>query len=242
MENLADKTLAQIVTDNYKAAQVFEKYALDFCCKGKVALSKVCVDKHIEMDVIERELNDLDETNTDIISRFNAWQPSFLVDYIIENHHNYVKEAMDRLIFYTTKISRVHGDRHPELKIISVLFDEVVEELQAHMMKEEDILFPYIKRMDSTLHRDIRNEEDKFVNIENPLHIMEEEHETVGNLMSEIHKLSHNFTPPEDACNTYRVTYAELKEFEKDLHQHIHLENNILFPKARLMDRELREA
>ncbi|MGZ5244382.1 MAG: iron-sulfur cluster repair di-iron protein [Bacteroidia bacterium] len=242
MDNLLQKTLAQIVTDNYKAAEVLEKYDLDFCCKGKISLEKACTDRSLDMTKILAELANLYETNTDILSRFTNWDADFLTNYIENNHHSYVKTASERLLFYTDKIARVHGERHPELLKIAAHFNNVALEMKHHMEKEEIILFPYIKNLAVAKRTNASLPISGFGSVENPIQMMEAEHETAGEICAEIKKLSNNYTTPEDGCNTYRITMAELQEFEKDLHQHVHLENNILFPKAKSLELELKKA
>jgi regulator of cell morphogenesis and NO signaling len=238
MENLTQKTLAQIVTDNYKAAEVLEKYNLDFCCKGKISLEKACTDNNLDMTKILAELANLYETNTDILSRFTHWEADFLADYIVNNHHAYIKSSSERLLFYTEKIARVHGNRHPELIRIAELFEAVAHEMKLHMHKEEVILFPYIKKLAEAKRNNDSSPTAPFGSVENPIKMMEDEHESAGEICFEIRRLTNNYTPPADACNTCKVTFQELNEFEKDLHQHVHLENNILFPKAKQIEKE----
>lgn len=239
MENLSQKTLAQIVTDNYKAAEVLEKYDLDFCCKGKISLEKACAESKLDLTDLLAELAGLYQANTDVQSRFTEWDADFLVDYIINNHHSYVKNASERLLFYTYKIARVHGGRHPELIKIAGLFENIAQEMKHHMEKEEIILFPYIKKLSTASRENSGFPISSFGSVTHPIEMMEAEHETAGELCAEIRKLSNNYATPQDGCNTYRVAMAELKAFERDLHQHVHLENNILFPKAKVLETQL---
>jgi regulator of cell morphogenesis and NO signaling len=239
MSNIQDLTLAEIVSTNYKAAEVFEKFDLDFCCKGKRSLREACEIDQIPMDEIVRDLNDLYDAKSDIIARFNAWDLHFLVDFIVKNHHDYVRSADQRLLFYTQKIAMVHGIHHPELAEVEELFAELSGEMEVHMRKEEFMLFNYIKKLENAIKTGASMDELGFGSVSSPISRMEDEHEEAGKIMFRIRELTNHYNPPADACNTYRITLQELDEYERDLHQHIHLENNILFPKALLLENEI---
>ena len=230
--DIADKTLANIVTENFRAARVMEQFGLDFCCKGKVALHQACENKKIDLNAIIHELNQIDNASDYRTPDFNSWTCSLLAEYIIQNHHNYIWGAAERITRHIQKTASRHGEVHPELIAIADAFNTVIEELKLHMVKEERMLFPYIKSLDEAVRNGAELPSVPFASIYSPIQQMHAEHETAGDLLAEISRLSNNYTPPEDACNTYRVSFAEMGEFEKDLHQHIHLENNILFPKA----------
>jgi regulator of cell morphogenesis and NO signaling len=240
MTYLSDLTLADIVCQNYKAAEVFEKHELDFCCKGKRSLQEACELKSINPDTLISELNNLYETGTDIIVRFNNWSLDFLADFIVKNHHDYVRNANQRLLFYTNKIANAHGKRHPELYEVEEIFAVLSQDMELHMRKEELVLFPYIKKLEGAI---VNNEDSDgglcAGTVGNPISRMEDEHEEAGKLLARIHELTQQYMPPADACNTYKVTLQELHEYERDLHQHIHLENNILFPKALSLEKKL---
>ncbi|RMH76286.1 MAG: iron-sulfur cluster repair di-iron protein, partial [Calditrichaeota bacterium] len=151
----------------------------------------------------------------------------------------YVRESIPLLREYTAKVARVHGDAHPEMVEIARCFEELAQEMEQHMMKEEQVLFPYIKQMVVAEKQGRLLPPPPFGTVQNPIRMMEMEHDRAGELMKQIRKLSRDFSPPEDACNTYRVTYHKLEEFEADLHQHVHLENNILFPGAIALEEKL---
>jgi regulator of cell morphogenesis and NO signaling len=231
VENLVEKTLAEIVTDNIKAAVIFEEFGLDFCCKGNRGLSDACTDKNIDVQKVVNELTNLSRNGNGKENPDN-WTLDFLVDYIINNHHQYVRRMIPVISLHTDKVASVHGKNHPETLKIADLFLEVREELESHMMKEERILFPYIKIMVQSQQDNSQLTPPPFGSIQNPIRMMESEHTSAGDALSQIRELSKNYTHPEDACNTFKALYSELKEFEEDLHKHIHLENNILFPKS----------
>jgi len=235
---LVEKTLAEIVTENIRAAIIFEEYGLDFCCRGNRNLKEACSDKNVDVQKIVNELANLSDTGSGT-QNVNDWQLDFLVDYILNNHHQYVRRMIPVISLHADKVASVHGKNHPETLRIADLFLAVREELEMHMMKEERILFPQIKQMVQTQKENSQYFAPPFGSIQNPIMMMEYEHTSAGDALSQIRELSNNYTHPEDACNTFKALFSELKEFEEDLHKHIHLENNILFPKSITLEAEL---
>ncbi len=226
-----DTLVRDIVTDDYRAAAVLEKYGIDFCCGGAKPLAAACQEAGADSETVLRELAALGDRPADQ-PRFHTWELDFLADYIEANHHAYVRSAVGPLLEHTRTIAEVHGARHPELVEIARLFDGVAAEMMQHLMKEEHILFPYIRELAAAARGGRRPAPPPFGTIRNPIHMMEIEHERAGDGLHRIRALSGSFTVPDDGCATYRVAYRELEAFERDLHQHVHLENNILFPKA----------
>ena len=231
MLDVENKTVAELVTENYKAADVFKKNGIDFCCGGKVSVKSICETKNIGYAKLKSELEAIDQV-ADQAHDFKSWQLDKLVDHIINKHHAYVTENIPIIGQYADKVAKVHGEANPEVVQINYLFKLIAEDLNRHMSKEENILFPYIKNLALVEMKKLEFEKPPFGTVQNPINMMELEHDTVGNYGFKIAELSNNYTPPAHACNTYRVLFAKLKEFEEDLHQHIHLENNILFPRA----------
>ena len=233
MNELLNKTLAQIVTANHQAASVFEKYHLDFCCKGKRPLAEAITEKHLPADQVLKELSEVigKGANKDA-ALLNYITLGQICDYIVATHHEYVKQNAPQIFYYLEKIANKHGGRHPELLKILQLFSQVKEELTEHMFKEENILFPRIKELEKhdTEHSVLSLPASGY--IEAPIAVMEHEHDSAGSLLEQIRERTNNYTPPADACTTYRVAFASLQAFEADLHQHVHMENNILFPRA----------
>ena len=230
MTELMTKSLAQIVNDNHKAAAVFEKYDLDFCCKGKRSLQDACVEKSLPVD---RLLSELQATNpgSEPPVDFGSMTLTQLTDYIVSKHHAYVRSEMPQIHAYLQRVATKHGDRHPEMREVFELFSVIKNEMEGHMDKEELILFPRIEAAEEGA----QSKEVSKMNVlyvQGPIQVMETEHELAGQLMSEIRQLTGNYTPPGDACTTFRLSLAALQAFEVDLHRHVHLENNILFPKA----------
>lgn len=223
-----------ILTSNIKAAHVFEKYGIDFCCKGNRSLGEACAEKNVSVDTILSELNSVKENEKESTSemRFENWDLKFLIDYIVNNHHSYVRNAIPQMMPHIEKVALKHGNKHPELEDVKSLFKEVAEDMISHIQKEETILFHIIRYLVDCGKFNERPKINGFKTVKNPIESMEAEHTNAGGAMEKIRNLTNNFTPPADACNTFKLTYKELEDFEKDLHIHVHLENNILFPKA----------
>ena len=224
-----EKTVADYVTENIKTAHVFKKYGIDFCCGGGVSIEKVCKKMNVDQKVLEKELIEVDVVN-DIIEDYDKWDLVFLMIYIENVHHSYVRESLPIISQYANKVAKVHGHHYAEVVKINDLFHEVADELLLHLQKEEQVLFPYIKKLvDSNGKETIAS---NFGTVQNPIMMLENEHENAGNIFKKIAKLTNNYIPPKEACNTFKALYNKLEEFEQDLHKHIHLENNILHPKA----------
>ena len=239
MEYPYQKKVGQVVAEDFRAAAVFEKYGIDFCCKGNITVDEACENKNIMTEDVMRELKMLLSTDTHQPADYKAWNPVVLVDHILENHHRYITEKTPLILQYLAKLADKHGGRHPELLEVNRLFTESAAALASHMKKEEMILFPWIKKLAEYTLDQGQNMPTPQGRIRNPIDMMMHEHDDEGERFKTISAITNQYQPPSDACNTYKVTYAMLQEFETDLHLHIHLENNILFPKAGEMEREL---
>jgi regulator of cell morphogenesis and NO signaling len=226
MSELLNKTISQIVTDYHQTAPIFEKYGIDFCCKGKRPLAEACTERALNKEEILAELANAIETQATSID-FNALSLTALADYIVRTHHTYVKFNMPQIYNYVLRVATKHGDRFPFMKEVFQLFSEVQEEMNQHMVKEERVLFPRIKSLEQN---GLQGAPLEYFT--GPISVMESEHDLAGDLMHRIRELTDNFTAPEGACTTFRLSLASLQDFEADLHQHVHLENYILFPKA----------
>jgi regulator of cell morphogenesis and NO signaling len=220
-------TIGDIVAANYRAAAVFERHGLDFCCGGRASLAEACRQRNADVGVVVAELDRLDTVDDAAPS-----DPAGLIAHIVAKHHAYILEAIPTIKAHLAKLVAVHGAGHPELQSIAGNFETVSGELRLHMMKEERVLFPYIVALADAAQNGNPAPPDMFGSVQNPIRMMESEHQQVGSELAVIRVLSSDYTPPAEACSTYRVTYDELREFEHDLHRHVHLENNVLFPKA----------
>lgn len=236
MKKLELTPIGQIVAGNYKTARVFTAHNMDFCCGGGITLAKACQKHGADLNQVVTELTAVLKTERN--NTFKLEKPDQLIDTIVDVHHKYIETTTPTLLMYLDKLCSVHGERHPELWKVKSLFNEGAGALAAHMKKEELILFPFIKAMVASKTNDFKLSAPHFGDIENPIHMMEDEHNTEGERFRQISELTNNYQVPEDACQTYKVTYAMLKEFEEDLHKHIHLENNVLFPQARQLFNE----
>jgi regulator of cell morphogenesis and NO signaling len=235
-----EQTIGQLVTDDYRTAQVFQEHGLDFCCGGNRTIEEACVNKAIDPDDVVQALNRINTNGVKVKEdNYNQWSLDFLVDYIVNNHHEFTRNKLPEIGKYAKKVAKVHGERHEELNKIYYEFTMLHTEIFNHLDKEEQILFPYIKQLVEAEKKGEKPEAPEFVEASNPIAMMEEEHDEAGISMAKIRRLSDNFTPPEDACTTYRLLYQNLEGFEKDLHKHVHLENNILFPKALELEKRL---
>ncbi len=234
----SDETLGQIAAKDLRKAEIFKKYGIDFCCGGKKTVKEACAEKGLDATKIEQELQQADKVLSSRPIPYNEWGLDFLSDYIVNTHHSYVTKTLPELVTYATKVAGVHGQQHPELYKIKSLVDEVNGELSGHMVKEEKVLFPYIKALVLANSNEQIPQAAHFGTVQNPINVMEMEHELVGKNMDEIRTLSKNYLIPEDGCASYSLLYKMLDEFENDLHLHIHLENNILFPKALDLEKE----
>lgn len=227
-----NETLGEIVAKDMHKAQIFKKYGIDFCCGGKKTVKEACADKGLDYTLIEKELQQATQVVAARPLPYNDWSLDFLADYIVNTHHSYTKKVLPEIRGYAAKVARVHGDNHPELLEIYQLVEEVNEEMSTHMVKEEQVLFPYIKEIVASKNKTADSQYNALGSVRGPITMMEMEHEHTGNAMEQIRTLSNNYTLPEDACASYSLLFRMLEELEGDLHIHIHLENNILFPKA----------
>ncbi|RJP62986.1 MAG: iron-sulfur cluster repair di-iron protein [Ignavibacteriales bacterium] len=228
-----------ILTSNIKAAHVFEKHGIDFCCKGNRPLKEACDEKNVSVQTILSELDSVLSSGVQEEKRYENWDLKFLTEYIVNNHHSYVRNAIPQMIPHLEKVAFKHGNKYPELIEIKSLFEDVAGEMYSHMHKEETILFHIIRYLVDCKKFNEKPRVGGFKTVKNPIESMEAEHSNAGSALERIRTLTNNFTPPADACNTFQLTYQELHDFEKDLHIHVHLENNILFPKSIELEKEL---
>ncbi len=239
MEKTIKKNIGEIVAEDYRTAQVFKNHKIDFCCRGNRSIQEVADKNKLDADLLLKEIEGVQhQTKSDNID-FKSWPLDLLADYIEKKHHRYVEERIPVLKQYLNKLCQVHGERHPELFEITEHFNASAGELAMHMKKEELIVFPAVRKMVQAKQTGGQMNPFHFGTIQNPIHVMMQEHDNEGERFRQIEALSNSYTPPADACTTYNVTFSLLKEFEDDLHNHIHLENNILFPKAEELEKQL---
>jgi regulator of cell morphogenesis and NO signaling len=221
-----DISVGEIVAMDFRAASVFKEAGIDFCCGGKKSIDEICSEKGIDQVEIRKKLNELDSAPADPEHNFIEWDLKFLCDYIMNTHHKFVLRALPDLVYYTDKIAAVHGEKHTELLEVAALFTSINRELLQHLKNEEEVLFPAIKDLLAS------GSAESKAKIVSEISRLSGEHEFAGGAMDKINVITGNYKVPADGCNSYHVAFQLLQQFEDDLHVHVHLENNILFPKA----------
>lgn len=224
-----EQTVAQLAVSYPGALSVFMKHQIDYCCGGHRPLREACVRVGLDPEVIMDEIVNGQVMESRQVARFQQWSSALLADYIVENHHTFVKKAIPEIQFFLDKVCAAHGQEDAHLLTIRQNYEDLAEELTSHMDKEEFVFFPAIKRLEAKDYGNV----PLSITIQAPLKAMIHDHDTAGDLIKSIRSLSNNYTPPEYACPTYRITYQKLKEFDDDLMMHIHLENNILFQRVK---------
>ena len=226
MEDINKIKVGAIVTGDIRTASLFKEAGIDFCCEGYKTFEVACKEKGVDAGLLKDKINDLVSEPVNELQNYKNWDLGFLCDYIKNTHHKYVLKSLPDLIFYTRKIADVHGENHDELKKVATIFEQINFELMQHLKKEEEILFPAIKDFIGS-----GSSGSKSI-ISSEIARMKNEHEFAGGAMDKINELTNHYQLPADACNSYRLTFNLLEKFEDDLHIHVHLENNILYPKA----------
>ncbi|MCU0346696.1 MAG: DUF542 domain-containing protein [Saprospiraceae bacterium] len=237
MNNLLETSLAEQVGKHPTAAAVFEKYQLGFCCNDKYKLINACQAHGLDATAVTMELEDAFSKREAPQIPYLKYKPlDELADYIVERHHNYVREMIPRLLAITKRMAERHGEGNPDLVKIAGLWEMVAEKMTLYMFKEERDLFPYIKRLVQAKRTRDPWLFPRYPFVSAAIQSMENEHDEVGGLMQEIRDLSNNYTPPPGACTAHRLCFHELKEFEEDFQRHVHLENHLLFPGAKELE------
>ena len=239
MSMTTEKTVRELALENTTATRVFEKLGIDYCCGGNKSLEEACRASNVSVDQVIDSL-EMAEEAAHAAQKDRNWQTEPLADlvaHIKNTHHKYTREEMARLVPLLEKVCSVHGNNHPELQQVRASFQGLVQELTTHMMKEERVLFPYIVRMEEAVIQKEPVLPPPFGSVQNPVSMMEHEHDSAGNALRAMRQASCGYTTPGDACISYQTLYKALADFEADLHQHIHLENNILFPRAVAMEK-----
>jgi len=234
MEINTTKTVRELTLEILGATRVFEKMGIDYCCGGGKALKEACAAAGVLTDDAVRSLEQARQTDMPG-AKSTEWQIqplSALTSYIVSKHHVFTRDELARLDALLSKVCSVHGHNHAELFRIQSLFQDLNRDLMPHMQKEEMILFPYIEQMDEAVNAGRAAPVPFFGTVQNPIRMMMMEHDAAGEILKQIRQTSSGFLVPEDGCTSYETLYKALEALEQDLHQHIHLENNILFPRA----------
>ena len=230
--------VGRLVAENIARAEVFERWGIDYCCGGETPLDTACAKKGLPLPRILTDLESSDTSESGTETDWSGASISALADHIEQTHHDYLRRELPRLGGLARKVADAHGSRHPEMFEVNELFARLASELEVHSRKEEMILFPFCRRMDSQGEIPPR----PFGSVKNPIFVMEMDHDQVGNILDRLRVLTNGFQPPADACNTFRSLLHGLEALEHDTHIHVHKENNILFPRAIEMEAELEKS
>jgi regulator of cell morphogenesis and NO signaling len=233
-----DQTVREIAIQHPECVPVFESLGIDYCCGGQRTLREACQGAHVPAEEVVRLLSGIEDRKSESAEGWVLASLKDLSSHIVEKHHDYIRRESPRLVALLEKVVTHHGKAHPEVGAIRDLFVALTDELRMHVMKEENVLFPYLGRMEAAMLDGQPAPLAMFGSVEVPISRMLADHEDAGEVSGRIRALSGDFLPPHDACPTYRALYHGLEEFERDLHQHFHLENNILFPRALEMERK----
>lgn len=239
MKNNDKISIKEFVTYDYRTSDIFFKHGIDFCCNGNRSLKEVCEENNINIHYMLEKLNTILFTPNNNNMDFKSWPLDLLVDYIEKIHHTYIKEKIKVLLPALEKLCIEEGIDHPVIFEINTIFNDFMNELLPHMEKEELLLFPFIKEMVTTNNCIDTAERYNTENKENIIAIMQQEHKHEAANFHKISYLTHKYRAPLTASNSLRLTFVVLEEFERDLYKHIHLENNILFPRALAFAKEL---
>lgn len=238
MEISKDSIIGNLVAQDYRVATAFKKKGIDFCCNGNRSIAEVCTEHNLDSNQLIQEIQETTTQTQATSVDYQSWPLDLLADYIEKKHHRFVTAKIEEITPYLEKINRVHGERHPELAKVEELFKASAGELSMHMKKEELTLFPKVRKMMENQKTGTLDKE-QLQSLESVIATLMKEHDNEGERFRQIEALTNGYTTPEDGCNTYHISLGLLKEFEDDLHLHIHLENNILFPKSAKMAAEL---
>lgn len=232
------KTVGVIVAENFATAEVFRKYGVDFCCHGDVDFEKACATRNVAVDAITKDLLQADD-HVASHADFIHWPYDLLIDYILKIHHRGIRRVGPDMLELFDKVLVAHGEHHPELSTVKTLFTGSLQDLEIHLTKEEQILFPYLYSLFEAADEGKTIDAMHCGTVSNPISAMMHDHAAEGERYKEISRLTNGYQAPEDACNSYRLLLSQLKQFEYNLNEHIHLENNIVFPAAIRLEGQL---
>ncbi len=236
-----ERTVSEIAVERPASLRVFEQLGIDYCCGGKKPLAEICEKKGLSVDdVLDRIAKAEAAYNAVEGTHWKTSSLTSLCTFIVNKHHIFVRAELERLEKIVTKVVAVHGEGHPELFKIRDYFHDLQTDMTQHMFKEENVLFPYVEKMERASIEKTEMPPACFDSVQRPITAMMNEHDVAGSLMAQVRTITHGYQLPEGACVTYRAMYEGFDDFERDLHQHVHLENNILFPRALKLELEMR--
>lgn len=232
MQNIATKTIREIAVESPATTRVFEEYKIDYCCHGDTPFDEACRKAGTSPDAVSQKIDEILSVDARSSLSLSALTLTELTDHILDHHHVYTKQEIEQLIPLMAKVARKHGEHYPELIELKEVFQNVCDDLSPHMMKEETVLFPYIKKLEANFSNKNIGSPPPFGTVTNPVRVMNLEHDEVGALLAKMRSLTNDYQLPDGACPSFMALCHRLEVLERDLHQHIHLENNVLFPRA----------
>lgn len=240
MNNIAEKTIREIALSAPATTRVFEEFKIDYCCGGRKSIADACATAGLDPAVLTERINTVmnaakSETDAD---HPEDKKPTVLIGYILAKHHIFTAQEIGRLVPIMEKVISRHGEKHPELLKLGQVFEDLCNSLLPHMQKEENVLFPYIQTLEASVERGLSMGTPHFGTVQNPIRMMMAEHDTDGERLEQMRKITNDYKLPEGACPTYTALFAGMQDLERDLHRHIHLENNVLFPAAAKLEDE----
>ncbi|MBC7898863.1 MAG: iron-sulfur cluster repair di-iron protein [Saprospiraceae bacterium] len=241
MQTFTTKTIRDIALESPQTTRVFEEFKIDYCCGGRKLLNEVCLEAGLDFALIAKKLESVmnDNSRSGDSGLPEKKSPSQLIDYIIGKHHLFTAQEVERLTPLMEKVCQRHGEQHPELFKLQTIFLALADSLIPHMRKEETVLFPFIQQLELSSTGEVSLPASHFGTVENPIRMMMSDHEEDGERLRVMREISNDYVLPDGACPSYTALYAGLQDLEKDLHRHIHLENNVLFPAATQLERDV---
>jgi len=238
----AVETVGEIAATHPSAIRVFERFGIDYCCGGQKPLGVACAELDLEVGLVLEALAVEAASEPEAETDWSRLPLRILCDHIVSRHHSFLRKELPRLASLAEKVAGKHSEHHPELRDIRTTFDQLNSELIEHLAKEERVLFPYVSLLEASISGEGNKPASWFGSVTGPIGAMTEEHEDAGQALAELRRLSRDYTAPEDACASFRAFYDGLRALEQDLHQHIHLENNVLFPRTVALEEEAPES
>ena len=234
MNQITTKTIREIALEAPATTRVFEEFKIDYCCGGRRSIADACADKGIDSSMLIERIGEAITESNERSGSFEPvyLKPSELIDYILRKHHVFTEQEIERLAPLMAKVAMRHAENHPELLQLQIVFTELVESLLPHMRKEEIVLFPYVLELETATNRGLPSPRPSFGNVKNPIRMLMMEHDLDGERLRKMREIAKDYELPDGACPSFTALYAGLEELELDLHRHIHLENNVLFPAA----------
>lgn len=239
MQNIATKTIREIAVESPATTRVFEEYKIDYCCHGNTTFDEACRNAGASPDAVEEKIDDLLSIDDREPSSLASMNLNELIDHILAKHHVYTKQEMEQLTPLMDKVARKHGEHYPYLIELKRVFQAVCDDLEPHIMKEETVLFPHIKKLEEDFSQHALGPRPPFGTVLNPVRMMRREHDEVGSLLAKMRFLTTDYDLPDGACPSFQALYHRFAVLERDLHQHIHLENNVLFPRAVELEKKM---